>query len=271
MAELVDAYDSGSYGATCGGSNPLESTTFPLPARSLRRSLTHMQDPVFVQNAFAKIARRYVITNHALSLGTDILWRRKVARLVTELQPATVLDLATGSGDLAAAILKANPAIQLTGADFCAPMLAHARERQLPGVPLIVADALHLPFADRSFDCITVAFGLRNMASWPDALKSMLRVLNPGGHLVILDFSLPTLPLVRPLYAAYLNHALPRIAGLLTGQQHAYQYLAGSIQQFPSGPAMCQLLSSCGFSQPSATPLSLGIASVYHASRPPLP
>jgi demethylmenaquinone methyltransferase/2-methoxy-6-polyprenyl-1,4-benzoquinol methylase len=109
------------------------------------------------------------------------------------------------------------------------------------------------------------------MASWPDALSSMLRVLKPRGHLVILDFSLPTLPVIRPLYAAYLNHVLPRIAGLLTGQQHAYQYLAGSIQQFPSGSAMCRLLSSCGFSEPSATPLSLGIASVYAAVKPPLP
>ncbi len=230
-----------------------------------------MQDPVFVQNAFARIAGRYVLTNHALSLGTDILWRRKVARLVRDLAPATLLDLATGSGDLAAEILRCSPDIRLVGADFCAPMLAQARERRLPGVPLVVADALHLPFADDSFDCVTVAFGLRNMASWPDALRSMRRVLRPGGHLVILDFSLPTLPVIRPLYAFYLNRILPLLAGLLTGQRGAYQYLAGSIHRFPSGPAMGALLEECGFVSPEARPLSMGIASCYLARKPAAP
>jgi demethylmenaquinone methyltransferase / 2-methoxy-6-polyprenyl-1,4-benzoquinol methylase len=230
--------------------------------------LFFMQDPAFVQSAFAKIAGRYVVTNHALSFGTDILWRRKVARLVRDLGPETVLDLATGSGDLAAEILKVSPRIRLTGADFCAPMLDRARAREMPGVTLLVADAMRLPFADGTFDCVTVAFGLRNMASWPEALRSMLRVLRPGGHLVILDFSLPSLPVIRPLYGFYLNRVLPLIAGLLTGERGAYQYLAGSIHQFPSGKAMWELMETCGFVEPVARPLSFGIATVYTAKRP---
>lgn len=227
-----------------------------------------MQDPVFVHDAFARIARRYVITNHVLSLWTDILWRRKVARQVRALAPQRVLDLATGSGDLAEAIRKACPDAEITGADFSAPMLDVARARNVPGVTWIEADAMALPFPDAQFDVITVAFGLRNMADWSRALREWTRVLRPGGTLIILDFSLPRLAPVRAFYRFYLHHVMPRVAGWITGQRDAYAYLSGSIEKFPSGEAMCDLIRSNGFATASADPLSLGIASVYTAVTP---
>ncbi len=227
-----------------------------------------MQDPVFVKDAFARIARRYMVTNHVLSLGTDILWRRKTARLVADLKPSILLDLATGTGDLAEAIFKAVPGVRLTGADFSAPMLEIAKKRNLPGTEWLVADAMALPFADGTYDAVTVAFGLRNMADWPAAVREMSRVLRPGGHLVVLDFSLPALPGFRGAYRFYLHRILPKLAGLLTGQREAYEYLSGTIERFPSGEDMIRMLRANGFANGRAIPLSGGIASLYVAQKP---
>lgn len=226
-----------------------------------------MQDPVFVKDAFAKIAGRYMLTNHVLSLGTDILWRNKVARMVAALKPATLLDLATGTGDLAEAIAKASPQTKITGADFSAPMLEVAKARNVAQANWLVADGMAMPFADAAFDVVTVAFGLRNMADWPKAVQEMARVTRPGGHLVILDFSLPTLPGLRGGYRFYLHKILPKLAGLLTGQRAAYEYLSGTIERFPSGPAMVELLTANGFAGGTALPLSGGIASIYIATK----
>ena len=218
------------------------------------------QDPTFVKGAFAKIADRYVLTNHVLSAGTDILWRKKVGRIVREWNPKKVLDVATGTGDLALEIQKKCPEASVLGTDFCPEMLAHAEKSGVQKTQ--VADALDLPFEDGEFDLVTVAFGLRNMANWQEALKEMNRVISPGGHLLVLDFSLPKGILAKP-YGFYLNKVLPKIAGVLTGQGEAYQYLAGSIGEFPSGDAMLELFREAGFSEESATPLSGGIASIY--------
>ncbi len=226
-----------------------------------------MQNPEFVHEAFAQISERYVVTNHVLSLGTDILWRKKVARMVRDMKPGSVLDLATGSGDLAMEIAAKCPQAKILGADFCAPMLEVARQRNVPGLELMVADAMNLPFPDGSYDVVTVAFGLRNMASWPEAVREMSRVLKPGGHLVVLDFSLPTLPVLRPLYRFYLHKVLPKIAGFITGQKAAFEYLSNSVEAFPSGVAMCGLLNGNGLREAVATPLNFGIASIYVAQK----
>lgn len=225
-----------------------------------------MQDARYVREAFAGIARRYVLTNHVLSLGTDVLWRRKTARLVASFVPRRVLDLATGSGDLALAIQASCPSAQVLGADFSVPMMREAQRQHFRH--LIAADALALPVADASFDVITVAFGLRNMASWPGALREMHRVLRPGGHLVVLDFSLPSFPPFRGPYVFYLKHVMPRVAGLLTGKRDAYEYLCGSIERFPSGAQMEALMRECGFVDAASRPLSFGIATLYSATRP---
>jgi demethylmenaquinone methyltransferase/2-methoxy-6-polyprenyl-1,4-benzoquinol methylase len=228
-------------------------------------SLYLMQDAGFVQKAFSGIAERYVLTNHVLSLGIDVLWRRKTAALVASLKAKWVLDLATGSGDLAAEIQKRCPGTKVIGGDFCPPMMAHARRRGLSA--LMAADGLCLPVKDGSIDVVTVAFGLRNMASWPTALQEMSRVLRPGGHLIVLDFSLPRLTLLRKPYVWYLENVMPWIAGLLTGKREAYDYLCRSIEFFPSGAAMETLMKENGFKDASSQPLSFGIASVYVARR----
>ena len=212
---------------------------------------------------FQRIARRYDLANHLLSGGLDFWWRHRAAEIVRRWNPRRVLDLATGSGDLALTIARKLPQAEITGADFCAEMLEVARAKGLTNT--VVADALHLPFADASFDAVTVAFGLRNMADWGAALAEMARVLAPGGHLLVLDFSLPRGPL-RPLYRVYLHRCLPWFAGIVTGEKQAYDYLGASIEEFPSGQEMCALIEASGFRDAQAQPLSGGIVTIYCAT-----
>ena len=209
------------------------------------------RDPVRVRAMFERVARRYDLANHLLSGGLDFWWRQRASEIVREWSPRQVLDLATGSAEL-------------TGADFCAEMLAVARRKGLTNT--VVADALQLPFPAGSFDVVTVAFGLRNMADWSAALGEMRRVLRVGGHLLVLDFSLPK-GFLRPLYRFYLHRFLPCIAGVVTGERDAYQYLGASIEKFPSGNAMCELLERSGLRAATAQPLSGGIVTIYRARR----
>jgi demethylmenaquinone methyltransferase / 2-methoxy-6-polyprenyl-1,4-benzoquinol methylase len=218
------------------------------------------QDPKFVKGAFAKIADRYVLTNHVLSMGTDILWRRKVGRIVSRWDPGHVLDVATGTGDLALEIQKRCPGAKVLGTDFCPEMLAHATEGGVQETQ--VEDAMNLSFKDGTFDVVTADFGLRNMENWQKALREMGRVIKPGGHLLVLDFSQPRGILKKP-YGVYLNKILPKVAGLLTGQGGAYQYLAGSIGEFPYGENMVELFENADFQDCECRPLSGGIASIY--------
>lgn len=222
-----------------------------------------MQDAGYVRQAFAGIASRYVLANHVLSLGIDCLWRSTTARRIAALKPQRVLDLATGSGDLAQAIQTACPQARVIGADFSVPMMREAQKRQIRS--LIAADGLALPFQDGVFDVLTVAFGLRNMASWPGALQEMSRVLRPGGHLFVLDFSIPRIPGIRQLYLFYLKQVMTRVAGWITGKREAYVYLCGSIERFPSGKEMEALICANGFQTAKASQLTLGIASLYEA------
>jgi len=221
-----------------------------------------MQDPNFVKDAFSKIADRYVVTNHVLSLGTDILWRKRVGQIVKDWNPNQILDIATGTGDLAIELQKICDEADLIASDFCPEMLAHASRRGVKNTQVV--DALNMPFEDDSCDVLTVAFGLRNMADYPAALTEMHRVIRPGGHLLVLDFSTPEGILRKP-YGVYLNKVLPTIAGWLTSQKEAYSYLAGSIGDFPSGDTMCELIGSQGFNEPRCESLSCGIASIYTA------
>jgi demethylmenaquinone methyltransferase/2-methoxy-6-polyprenyl-1,4-benzoquinol methylase len=223
------------------------------------------EKPDSVRDLFSSIAGRYQLVNHLLSGGLDWYWRAVAVRLIRPWSPSRLLDVATGSGDLASAIGKNFPGCRVIGADFCRPMLEVARRNGL--AELVEADGMNLPFPDATFDAVTAAFGLRNMASWQSGLSEMSRVLKPGGHLLILDFSLPTLPVIRPLYRFYLHRILPIIAGIATGRTDAYEYLGGSIEQFPSGKAMTSLIDSCGFREAKAHPLTLGTVSIYTATR----
>jgi demethylmenaquinone methyltransferase/2-methoxy-6-polyprenyl-1,4-benzoquinol methylase len=223
-----------------------------------------MQDPAKVRGIFAAIAGRYDLANHLLSGGLDFLWRARSVRTVEAWQPRSILDLATGSGDLALSMQRAMPQSRIVGADFCLPMLQVAARKGLH--PLVVADGTRLPFADGAFEAVTVAFGLRNMESWPVALREMARVLAPGGHLLVLDFSMPRPPCAA-LYRFYLHKILPFVAALVTGNRAGYEYLGESIETFPSGAAMCSLIRDNGFATAEATPLAAGIVSIYTARK----
>jgi len=222
------------------------------------------QDPAYVKEAFARIAHRYVLTNHVLSCGIDVLWRRRVGRMVAERAPRRVLDVATGTGDLAIEVQRRCPGAEVTGTDFCEEMLERARRRGLRETR--VADALELPFETGWFDVVTVAFGLRNMAGWEAGLREMARVTRAGGRIIVLDFSLPRGWMRRP-YVLYLKRVLPRLAGALTGERGAYEYLAETIERFPCGEEMLALFARAGMHDAQWIPLSGGIASVYLGSR----
>lgn len=221
-----------------------------------------MPDPTYVRNAFARIADRYVLTNHVLSGGMDFWWRHVVTERIKLLKPRKLMDVASGTGDLALKIQKEIPDCEVIATDFCAEMLAHASSRGVRETR--VADALDLPYGDGEFDVLTVAFGLRNMGDYELGLKEMRRVLKPGGHLFILDFSLPK-GILRAPYRFYLHNVLPKMAGFLTKEKDAYEYLGGTIEQFPAGDAMIALLEKTGLSHGTATPMTFGVVSVYEA------
>ena len=218
------------------------------------------QEPTTIQHLFAQIADRYDLANTLLSLGFDSWWRAYVSARILKWAPHDVLDLATGSGVLAEAIVKRIPAARVVGADFCAPMLAVASRRGIR--ELVVADGLALPFIAERFDVVTIAFGLRNMASYEKALSEVRRVLRTGGRIVVLDFSLPGPPLLS-IYRFYLHHLLPLFAGWLTGEPEAYRYFSQSIESFPKGEAMLELLRTSDFANCGAKRLTLGIVTVY--------
>jgi len=217
-----------------------------------------------VQAIFSAIAKRYDLANHLLSGGLDFSWRHYAAEIVSSWEPRRILDVATGSGDLARVLKSQCPQAVVVGADFCQPMLQAARQKGLAN--LVAADALQMPFEDGAFDALTVAFGLRNMESWPGALAEMGRVLRTGGHVLILDFSIPSPPL-RWIYRPYLHHVLPRLAAFLTGEKAAYDYLGDSIEQFPQGKEMCALMEGAGFTAAKCEALCGGIVSLYTAER----
>jgi demethylmenaquinone methyltransferase / 2-methoxy-6-polyprenyl-1,4-benzoquinol methylase len=213
---------------------------------------------------FAKIAGRYDLANACLSCGLDHFWRLYVARLVASWKPSQILDLASGSGVLAEAMMKKLPQASIVATDFCEPMLRQAKKRGL--TQLVVADGLALPFKDSSFDIVTIGFGLRNMASYETAIREMYRILKLGGHLIVLDFSLPDPPL-KYLYRMYLHWVLPRLAGWITGESEAYRYLGESIEAFPKGTTMLKLLESCGLNAAREKRLTGGIVSCYSATK----
>jgi len=218
---------------------------------------------------FGSIARRYDLANHILSCGADFYWRNRAAQIVANWNPKEIIDLATGTGDLALAIQRKLPESQIVGADFLPEMLEIANRKGLRQT--MVANAMKLPCADSSFDCITVAFGLRNMENCGAALREMARILRKGGHLLILEFSLPRFSILRAAYRFYLHRFLPIVGSLLTRHKEAYAYLGESIEEFPRGEAMVRLLEANGFRNAAARPLSSGIVTIYTAEKQSMP
>ncbi len=223
------------------------------------------RDPDAVREMFGGIALRYDLANHLLSCGCDFIWRKRAAEIVAGWNPNTILDLATGTGDLALTLAKALPGSEIIGADFSEEMLAVAKSK---GVRRIVtADALALPFADRSFDCLTIAFGLRNIKDWSAALGEMARVLGTNGNLLIMEFSLPSMSILRTIYRFYLHRLMPILGSLLTRKKTAYDYLGDSIEQFPGGEELMRLIEANGFSDAVAERLTGGIVTIYTATK----
>lgn len=229
-----------------------------------------MPDPNAVRSMFARIAGRYDVANRLLSGGVDIWWRKKLVRAVHDARPNDILDLATGSGDVAFALADGLPAaVRITGMDFCQPMLDEAVKKR-PGSPRWTAiefkqgDGMALPLPDRCFDAVTISFGLRNMADRHKSLTEMRRVLRPGGRMFVLEFSQPFF-WFRPIYYFYLKFILPTVAGVVTGDKSAYEYLCGSIEQFPGREAMSAEILRAGFSAVRATPLTCGIVALHEA------
>ena len=214
---------------------------------------------------FGSISRRYDLANHLLSCGCDFFWRKRAAKIVADWNPNAIVDLATGTGDLALALMRTLPNAEIIGADFSEEMLAVARSKGVRRA--IAADALVLPFANRSFDCVTIAFGLRNIEDWGAALREMARVLTTNGHLLVMEFSLPSMSILRTVYRFYLHRLMPIFGSFLTQKKTAYDYLGESIEKFPGGEEMLRLMEATGFERAAMEPLSAGIVTIYTATK----
>lgn len=229
---------------------------------------------------FAGIAQSYDLLNHLLSLNFDKRWRRTCIAN-TPVEPGKeILDVCTGTGDLALGYFQAaqklakqgSAPIAITGSDFCAEMLDRARlkgERQKADIEWVEADAMQLPFADSRFHLVTVAFGLRNIADTRRGLEEMIRVLEPGGTLAILEFSRPRVPVLSTLYLTFFKHVLPRVGQWVSASKDdAYHYLPASVLEFPDGEDMAGLLREVGLEAVSYKPLTIGIATLYLGKKP---
>jgi len=229
-----------------------------------------MPDPKVVNTMFARIAGRYDIANHLLSGGIDYWWRQRLVRAVYDSHAASVLDLATGSGDVVFALADGlAPGVTLLGMDFCQPMLDEAVKKREENhrwthIEFRLGDGMALPLPDASFEAITISFGLRNMVNRAKALQEMRRVLKPDGRLFILEFSQPMV-WFRPFYYTYLKYVLPIVAGIITGDRSAYEYLGGSIEQYPDRSAMSEEIRQAGFKSVRALSLSFGIVALHEA------
>ena len=222
---------------------------------------------------FGRIASRYDVANRLLSGGIDVWWRYRLVRAVRRANPQRILDLATGSGDVAFALSRrVSSARQIIGMDFCQPMLDEAVKKQAARAPagrnfsFQQGDGLAVPLPDESFEAVTISFGLRNMADRHRSLTEMRRMLRPGGRLFVLEFSQPH-AWFRPIYFFYLRRILPSLAGLITGNRAAYAYLNETIEQFPDRAALSQEIRSAGFSRVSASPMTAGIVALHEAVR----
>jgi demethylmenaquinone methyltransferase / 2-methoxy-6-polyprenyl-1,4-benzoquinol methylase len=229
-----------------------------------------------VQEMFSRIAPRYDLLNHLLSLCFDVIWRKRLARQFAHIlarPDARILDLCCGTGDLALALADAaidsgayDPA-PLLGADFAHPMLARAREKNKGGVrrrlEFVEADALSLPFANATFDFVATAFGFRNLANYSAGLAELRRVLRPGGWLAILEFAEPRTAFFRSVFQFYFHRVLPTVGGFISGNAKAYSYLPESVARFPSPGELAELMKRNGFDEVRFEPWTAGIVTLH--------
>lgn len=228
----------------------------------------HSPDPEIIRSMFSKVATNYDKANSVLSVGIHHLWRSKLVKLSQAKAGQSVLDCATGTGDLAIAFKKA---VGLTGkvigTDFCIEMLEPAPQKALREnleIKFEQADVTKLQYSDKQFDIVSISFGIRNVSDPVKALKEMARVCKPGGKVMVLEFGQMSLPVVGPAYKFYSEKVLPIIGGWVTGQKEAYNYLQKSSAAFPCREQFLDLMKqSEAFSQMEFVPVSFGIAYIY--------
>ncbi len=223
-----------------------------------------------VQKMFGEIAGRYDFLNHLLSLNVDRYWRWRTVRMVPPKAGDNILDMCTGTGDLALAYHRAaGGQARIVGADFCHEMLAIGRQKAVKAgadhqIEFLEADAQQIPLASDQFQIVTVAFGLRNVAETHRGLAEMVRVCAPGGRVAVLEFSMPTWQPFKALYGWYFRNILPRIGQLLArNAQGAYQYLPSSVGEFPQGEELAGRMREAGLSKVTYHGLTFGIATLY--------
>jgi demethylmenaquinone methyltransferase/2-methoxy-6-polyprenyl-1,4-benzoquinol methylase len=245
-------------------------------------SATKTEQARRVREMFATIAGRYDLLNHLLSVNIDKRWRRRVAKTLyaslASLRTSVpsvrgvprILDVACGTGDLSFTLFESGEA-RIVGVDFCRPMLriANSKASKLGfEVPFIEGDALSLPFHDSSFEAATIAFGLRNLTAVEKGFSELLRVLKPGGRLIVLEFSKPTTPVLRSIFRIYFTRLLPLFGGLISGSKSAYQYLPESVLNFPDQNELASIMRRAGFEEVTFQNLSGGIAALHLGMRP---
>lgn len=228
-----------------------------------------------VQKMFAQITPRYDFLNHLLSFSLDRVWRRRTANRFAHIlrnPDARVLDLCCGTGDLAFALARkrAGPCAVISGVDFVEPMLTRAREKGRTSgqrITFSAADALRLPFPDRTFDLVTSAFGFRNLANYENGMREIARVLKPGGEVGILEFSEPGSGPLAGLFRFYCRQILPRLGGAISGSGEAYSYLPASVGKFPAPQELASLMERCGFTTVQFESWNFGSVLLHRARR----
>jgi demethylmenaquinone methyltransferase/2-methoxy-6-polyprenyl-1,4-benzoquinol methylase len=259
----------------------------PIPVKGAQPEGAHTERDASekVREMFTQIAPRYDLLNHLLSLDLDRLWRKRAARRlrpILQQRNARVLDLCCGTGDLALALARVGPA-SIVGADFSHAMLVRARTKSAksqrvpshsgltapPPMKFFEADALRLPFADRSFDLITTAFGFRNLANYEAGLCEMQRILKPGGTVAILEFTEPPVGFLGNVYRWYFRSVLPRIGGFMSGDSAAYTYLPRSVSRFFRPTELATLMTAVGYNSVDFKVWTFGTVAFHTAVRPP--
>ncbi len=225
-----------------------------------------------VEQMFDTISENYDGLNRVISLGSDVKWRKKVIKLVASTQPKSILDIATGTGDLAIQFAENTSAEKIVGLDISDGMLSVARKKvegkeNLKKIEFIQADSEALPFNDNTFDAITVSFGIRNFENLEKGLGEILRVLKEGGRFVILETSVPTKFPFKQGYNIYSKNILPLVGKLFSKDKVAYKYLSESASVFPFGEELNNILRKTGFKEVKSLPQTFGVATIYNATK----
>jgi len=230
---------------------------------------TEQQASAWVRGMFGRIAPRYDLLNHLLSMNIDRYWRARTVRRVAhilERPGAQVLDVCCGTGDLTLALKSRSQSPHIFGSDFCHPMLEKANSKSANG-RWFESDALQLPIAGASLDLITTAFGFRNLASYRGGLMEARRILKPGGRLAILEFSTPPNPLLAAAYGFYSRSILPAIGGMISGSKDAYTYLPESVRKFPDADSLAEQMREAGFVNVRFERMTAGIVALHLGER----